>query len=156
MASPFPFTSGQVLTAAELNSIGEATAFTPSWTNLTVGNGTQSFYYAQVQDILLIDGELVFGSTTAITGNVDFSNPVGTLAVSGVPIGIAYLADADGAGGAVARNKLATISSAINQWRIFSQEVSGSLIQSKDLSSSSPFTWATGDRIRISGKAVLS
>lgn len=38
MASPFPFTSGQVLTAAQMNSIGEAgIAYTPT---VTAGSGT--------------------------------------------------------------------------------------------------------------------
>jgi len=29
MANPFPFTAGQVLTAAQMNGIGETTSFTP-------------------------------------------------------------------------------------------------------------------------------
>ena len=76
MASPFPFSAGAVLTAADMNSIGEWTAFTPSWTNVTVGNGTQKAYYAVVNEVVHVIGELVIGSTTSITGNLVFPSPV--------------------------------------------------------------------------------
>lgn len=78
MASPFPFTAGQVLTAAQLNSIGEWTSFTPSWNNVTIGNATESWYYAVVNDIVFVEGQTVLGSTSTITGNVTVDVPVGT------------------------------------------------------------------------------
>ena len=56
MANPFPFTAGQVLTAAQMNGIGEATiAYTPTISNGTLGNGTMSAYYSRVN-------KLVFGN----------------------------------------------------------------------------------------------
>ncbi len=76
MANPFDFSAGAILTAAELNSIGDWTAYTPTWTELTVGNATQDFKYAEVNGIVVVSGRLVWGSTTAITGNVRVSVPV--------------------------------------------------------------------------------
>jgi hypothetical protein len=76
MANPFDFTAGAVLTAAQLNSIGDWTAYTPTWGGLSVGNGTVDFDYAEVNGIVLVSGRLVWGSTTAITGNVSVSVPV--------------------------------------------------------------------------------
>ena len=52
MANPFDFTAGAVLTAAQLNQIGDFESFTPSWTNLTVGDATQQAKFAQVNEIV--------------------------------------------------------------------------------------------------------
>ena len=53
MATFGTFASGQVLTAAELNAAGTWTSFTPSWVNLTPGNGVVSAAYSQFNKILL-------------------------------------------------------------------------------------------------------
>ena len=52
MANPFDFTAGNTLTAAQLNQIGDFESFTPSWTNVTVGNATQQGKFAQVNEIV--------------------------------------------------------------------------------------------------------
>ena len=57
MANPFPFSVGAVLTAAQMNSIGEAgIAYTPTWTGTggtpTLGNGTLSGVYQQVNKLV--------------------------------------------------------------------------------------------------------
>jgi hypothetical protein len=70
------FSSGDVLTAADLNVIGTWTAFTPSWTNLTVGDATQSAQYSVINEICHVHGFIDFGSTTTITGSVYFAAPV--------------------------------------------------------------------------------
>ena len=51
MANPFDFSAGAVLTAAQLNQIADFETFTPSWTNITVGNATNSGVYAQVNEL---------------------------------------------------------------------------------------------------------
>tara|TARA_R100001129_G_scaffold150670_1_gene112817 strand:+ start:989 stop:1459 length:471 start_codon:yes stop_codon:yes gene_type:complete len=76
MANPFDFSSGAILTAAQLNSIGDWTSYTPTWTELTIGNATQDFKYAEVNGIVVVSGRLVWGSTTAITGNIRVTVPV--------------------------------------------------------------------------------
>ncbi len=42
--------------------------WTPTWTNLTVGNGTQSAAYCQIGKTIFFRLKLVFGTTTSITG----------------------------------------------------------------------------------------
>ena len=69
MASPFPFTTGQVLTAAQMNSIGEVVSYTPTLTNLTLGNGTMSTRYAQINNFVHYEGKITFGTTPSITGS---------------------------------------------------------------------------------------
>lgn len=49
--------------------------FTPSWTNLTVGNGTVSADYCYAPGGYRVRVTLVFGSTTSISGNVAFAIP---------------------------------------------------------------------------------
>ena len=52
-----------------------ATAFTPTWSGLTLGNGTQSWQYSYVPNGLLVTGKLTFGTTTSISGSVSMTVP---------------------------------------------------------------------------------
>lgn len=52
------------------------TAYTPTWTNLTVGNGTQNHSYYQDGPTVHVRGSLDFGSTTSISGTVTLTLPV--------------------------------------------------------------------------------
>jgi len=77
MANPFPFVASTVLTAAQLNGIGEATAsWSPSYTNLTVGNGTVVAKFTRVNKLIYGYWKITLGSTSAITGAVRVSFPV--------------------------------------------------------------------------------
>jgi hypothetical protein len=88
MANPFPFTSGQVLTAAQMNGIGEAlTSFTPVWTatttNPVLGNGTLTGQYTQVNKLVYARYALIPGSTTTFgNGDYRFSFPVAAKSIS--------------------------------------------------------------------------
>jgi hypothetical protein len=55
----------------------EWTTFTPTINNVTLGSGyTLSAAYTQLGKTVIVNFSLVFGSTTAITGDVNFSLPV--------------------------------------------------------------------------------
>jgi hypothetical protein len=75
MAEFGTFTSGSVLTAAELNAAGAWTSFTPSWTNLTVGNGVVSAAYSKFNKILFVRVYFDFGSTSSLTSNLTMTLP---------------------------------------------------------------------------------
>jgi hypothetical protein len=88
MATLGNFTAA-TLTAAELNAIGTWTTWTPTWTNLSVGNGTVTARYAQINKVVHLRLSLTFGSTTSVSGNVTFTLPVtasstATIATHGV------------------------------------------------------------------------
>ena len=56
-------------------AVGEWTSYTPSWTNLTVGNGTVIAEYAQINEIVFYRIKLTFGSTTSVSASVSVSLP---------------------------------------------------------------------------------
>ena len=77
MANPFDFTAGAVLTAAQLNSIGDTTSYTPTSSNgITTGNGTFAGTYQQVNNIVIAQASFTLGSTSAIGPFIRFSAPV--------------------------------------------------------------------------------
>lgn len=95
MANPFPFTAGQVLTAAQMNGIGEATvAYTPSLSGITIGNGTVAAYYTRVNKLVYGSVYITLGSTSAITTTVTFTLPVTASAnTAGLFLGTGYYFD---------------------------------------------------------------
>ncbi len=144
MANPFPFTAGQVLTAAQMNGIGETTSFTPSWNGLSVGNGVQTFKYVRVQNLVYVFGKLTFGSTTSLTSNVSFTPPVATtnqpdLSIIGTP----FFNDATSVGFTGLHLFTANL--------IFLQvaNVSGTYLSTTALSATVPFTWAVNDYFTV-------
>jgi hypothetical protein len=145
MATPFPFTAGQVLTAAELNAIGEWIDYTPTWTNLTVGNGTQNFRYLQVNKCIFIMGTLTFGSTTSITGN----NPTFTLPVTADTAAPAFFGSFTAADiGTENYHGLCLVASSTTAaGRVFG--VTGTRIKSDAVTSTVPMTWTTNDRYDV-------
>ena len=82
MANPFPFISGDVLLASELNGIGEWTSYTPvltASTNPTLGTGSvQSGSYARIQNLIIYRFLVSFGTSgfSAGTGFYKISLPV--------------------------------------------------------------------------------
>ena len=92
MANPFPFTAGQVLTAAQMNGIGEAwTSYTPTLIQgVAVTNTIQYAKYTQVNKLVFVSVALKCTSAgtpnavitislpiTAATGGGDFGTPIG-------------------------------------------------------------------------------
>ena len=77
MATPFPFTAGQVLTAAELNGIGETwTSYTPTVTSsggtiTTVG--AVSAAYTQVNKIVFVYVSIVITTVGTASGQLQLT-----------------------------------------------------------------------------------
>jgi hypothetical protein len=145
MANPFPFVAGDVLTAAELNGIGEYAAYTPTFTNLTVGNGTLAFRFGRVQDFIHVHGKLTFGSTTSVSGSVSFTLPVtSTDQATSAPLGWARLGDA-GVGtlfGLVSKVNTTTAN-------VEALNASSTYLSTTGFTSTVPFTWNTNDEIYL-------
>jgi len=77
MANPFDFSAGAVLTAAQLNSIGAWSSYTPSggnWSSVvTVNEAT----YAEVNKIVVAKFKITLsGTPTSGMGNFSVTQPV--------------------------------------------------------------------------------
>jgi len=143
MATPFPFTASTVLTAAQMNSIGETVAYTPAWTGLTVGNGTNVGSYNIINKVIHVEGKVTFGSTTSITA----SNPYSTLPVAAVTSGLwtpgsVVYADA----GTATYNGFPIIIGSTS-WYMFVQNFATTYGSEVAVTSTIPFTWTTSDTI---------
>lgn len=123
-------------------------SWTPTWTDLTVGNGTVVAKYSQVGKIVTATISLLFGSTTSISSNPTFSLPVTaatryTGSSVGAPmIGTIYIEDAaiNGYSGFVqARTTTSAAFVIIGTNSTYSLNVG--------IGSTVPFTWGTSDFI---------
>jgi hypothetical protein len=119
------------------------TSYTPTWTNLTVGNATQAFRYKQIGKTVFVTGLITLGSTSSVTGLIQFTNPVNhntsnlqwvntnvLLYRGGFNIGYMY---PNGTGA----------------WYVRALNSSTTYLSSSDTSSTVPGTWTTGDFITV-------
>ena len=145
--SPRTWVASEVVTAAIMNThvrdnlkaIGDAwTAYTPTFTNLTVGNGTLSASYVQAGKWVTYRGSLIFGTTTAVTGSIIISLPANLLdAASGHPLGWATCRDVS----AVLRIPTTAITLDVN-------DMSFITTAGANVNATVPFTWANTDELR--------
>lgn len=146
MANPFPFVAGSVLTAAQLNGIGEgAVTYTPTLTNITLGNGNVSGKYVRVNKFIFGQIKLNFGSTTVMGSTPQFSLPVtGATVVGEIPCQV-YCLDSGVAfyfaGGIIGTTTITPITM---------QSAGTYLTNSSNFTATVPFTWNTNDYISIS------
>jgi hypothetical protein len=145
MANPFPFTAGQVLTAAQMNGIGERVSFTPNWTSgLTVGNGTQVFNYVRVNNLVFISGKFTLGSTSAVTGNIGFTTPVTSSNQADVSyVGNVFMQDA-GIG-----SVLGWVAYASNELFVQTFVTNGTYPTPQGFGATIPFTWNNTDTFSV-------
>lgn len=124
-------------------------SWTPTWTNLTVGNGTVVAKYIQIGKTVVFRLSIAFGSTSSISGGVIFTLPVTAVSYGGSatmqPIGTVRIFDS-GTGvfeGAIYFNSTTTaVTSVFNSASTY---VSGA-----SLSSTVPMTWTTSDELNVS------
>lgn len=139
-----------VLTAASgeatgLKYTGGYTAWTPTWTGLTVGNGTVTARYTQVGKTVRFDVAFSFGSTSAITASFpSFTLPV-NLAKTSVQVAGLWV----DAGTQKYFNSYycdtASICYLIAGW------TANNYMLEAGVSATVPFTWTTGDYFNVSG-----
>ena len=126
-------------------TIGEWTSFTPSWTNLTVGNGIQFFYYCVIGDIMFITGAWQLGSTSSIGTGPYFTIP-GGYSITGDAVGASKHWDVT----------FGVFSGYCDTYAPLSivqpgaHATGGSFATFAPLSATVPFTWAPGDVMYLS------
>lgn len=118
-------------------------SWTPTWSGLTVGNGTLSANWKLVAGLFCWRLRLVFGSTTAVSGPVLVTNLPHSLGVAGMAVGGGLLNDAS----ASANRRVA--SCLLDSATAFAIFFDGGSVQSTQ-----PFTWAVDDQISLHGCAL--
>jgi hypothetical protein len=142
MADPFPFVAGDVLTAAELNGIGETVAYTPTWTGITVGNGTNVGFYTRINKFVHVEGKLTFGSTTSVTGDAPSAAlPINAAQSFSVAGSIVYSNDG------VSTFFGAPLQISNTHFFCFLQNFTTDYGSEVAMTSTIPFTWGTADNI---------
>lgn len=129
------------------------TSFTPSWTNVTVGDGTSEGTYTRIGNVIHVITRLVFGSTTSFSGAVSVAPPVNLDTTYGIYSlnGVVMCLDT---GGAVYLG-VPTVASTTSVAPLHSI-VSATLIANNSVTSTAPFTWATGDTLTITYTAKVA
>ena len=114
------------------------TAFTPTFVNVTLGNGAVAGWYKRSGSQITLYASLVFGSTTAVTGQIAVTGP---LAATKSALGSAAgLHSSPG----VLYSSVSTISTASTNVLVYSNNGTGTY-----WNATIPFTWATGDILEI-------
>jgi hypothetical protein len=129
----FPATQIPSANANTLDDYEEGT-YTPTYTNITIGNGTVSARYTKIGDMVHLEWSLTWGSTTSATA-------------SPTTIGLPFTAAADGSGSGVALD----FGSAFHH-PIISRATASMIPRSASAGSYSgtvPFTWTTNDVLSI-------
>ncbi|HEX5704888.1 MAG TPA: hypothetical protein VFX97_16945 [Pyrinomonadaceae bacterium] len=129
-------------------SLGAAWAsYVPTWTNITVGNGTVTAKFQQIGKTVFVVVHLVFGSTTAVSGAGIFSLPVTSVALVGAanatPLGVSQFYDTSAGQNSAGNVVLTSTTTAL----LGVAKTDGTYLQTVGTSSTVPFTWTTGDEI---------
>jgi hypothetical protein len=149
---PGGWATNDIPTASEINSYFQQrdawASFTPAWTNLSVGNGSNIGRYNQVGRIVHWYALVVFGSTTSISGSVDLTLPVeASRNVQPDMQALGY----DASGGSV--YPLVPLMVSTTTLTIYAVSTSASYAASAALSSTIPFgvAWTTSDVLSVGG-----
>ena len=142
-------TTGQVLTAATMNSIGAAwesytPALTATITNPTLGTGsTAQGAYTRINKLVIGMAYFAFGSsgTNAGSGDYSVSLPITSVASSALNRGFTWLYDASAATGWAAVNQISTTTTLIMYKATGDATIA--------IGSANPFAWAANDQIRV-------
>lgn len=130
-------------------AMGEWTSFTPTWSNLTIGNGTNTGKYMQVGDWATVEVIVVWGSTTSIAGAVSMTNlPVSNVAGSVQLEG--HCAFYDSSSGALAPGAIQPSAATTIIPEYFQSNAGPPVFDSMvALAATLPFTWATSDQMYL-------
>lgn len=154
------FDPGDVLTAAEMNAIGDNldaigggfVAYTPALTNLTLGTGgTVNGYYVQAGKFVWVDIVAVLGSSGfSVSNNPEFGLPNSTTFAAHYTtnvstVGSALVVDQV----ALARYQGYTRVQSSGAVAVGLANVSGSYVATSGVNGTVPFTWGAADEFHL-------
>ena len=132
--------------------IGTYTAYTPTFNNFTLGNGTVTAAYCRVNDFVHYYAEVTLGSTSAVTGAVFVSVPVnvnaGMLASGSDSSAYIYGTASYTDQGTLVNYGWVCSSNATNM-RLMVQLTNATYAQRISMNTTTPFTWVATDSFRF-------
>jgi hypothetical protein len=145
MANFGTFAASQVLTAAELNKFGGAwTTHTPTYTNLTIGNGTVDSKYVRIGRLCAWRWKFTLGSTSSVGTNPELTLPTAaataTVEANSCPV---FMLDAS----VPAFYTGIITSSSTTAIIIGALGTAASYLGFTNITATVPFTWTTSDAI---------
>ena len=146
------FTAGDTLTAADTNTYLSHTgsawnSYTPTLTNITLGNGTLVGDYWRAGRNIEFKVKLTFGTTTSVSGAMTVGLPVAYADGTEADIFDALMFDASASG----RYPGQTIAISTTTVAVSAINTAGTYAVHASTSSSVPFTWTTSDVLEVSG-----
>jgi hypothetical protein len=135
-----------ILTAASgaatgLSWSGASTSFTPTLTNITLGNGTSTASYVRVGNLICLTGKITLGSTTTIAAGAKISLPVNAKLAKVQSASVHY--QDTGTNDIVGFFLIDAVSTA----RFYVIDASATYSVYQGISATIPFTWASTDEI---------
>ena len=146
-------TTTKKITASELvtyvtSGLGTYTAYTPTLSGITIGNGTIDAEYCRVNNFVHVIGRIVLGSTSSVTGTSYLTLPVNcdaTQSPDTCSLGDMYFVDTSA--GTTYPSDGVTSGSLAGRAYISALTASGTYLQRSNISATVPFTWAVDDSI---------
>lgn len=131
--------------------LGTYTTYTPTYSNITIGNATVTAKYCQVNDFVHVTGSIVLGSTTVIGTNPAISMGFNLDSLYYTPItwfaqiGTASFYDASTT---IHYFGVVTAANNLTQMQLWAQKANTTYVERQQITAALPFTWATGDEIK--------
>lgn len=152
--TPATATAGQSVTAAFWNAeirdplaalSGAWNSYTPTLSGFTPGNGTASGAYIRVGALVIFRASFVFGSTSAAAADSPRLTLPVTATAAGVFMGRGACVDSSAGSTHYAVEAMNVSTTTVALYRLGSEGVYTAM------STSTPFTWATGDSLKTWG-----
>jgi len=142
------FTAGDVLTAADLNAIGAWTSYTPTFSQITIGNSTLDFRYTEINKVVIVNGFFTLGSTGSLNPTVasNMSLPKQARNSFNARMGFGQINDSG-----TATYDLWPLSIGVNTsyTTLFIMNSSGTFVREAGVNATQPMTWTSGDSFNI-------
>ena len=123
-------------------------SFTPTYAGLTLGNGTVTAFQITIGSLYTYYINLVFGSTTSVSGHIKIPNPVASAGYSTIamPISKVVCYDASAAKQYEAYGETGDSGTRNN---LLVSTTTGTYLDGTTVNATQPFTWAVSDELRI-------
>lgn len=135
---------------ADLNTYSQG-SFTPTWSNLTLGNGTTSGTWVRNGNLVTVSIRLTWGTTTSASGTFQCTNLPFTAIAGFTQYGVGNLLDS----GTENHSIRTAIGESSTTLQLNVNLVSGTQLVVRQANATTPFTWTTSDAVDVTMSYVV-